>query len=391
MKKILHFTQFRIRGLPIPWKGRVEYYDEEKKNLMCRVSSTGYKSYAVVKWHGGKMQRVTIGDVGSTSVTEARNQVDTILTTINAGINPTVEKRKKEATAITLGKVLDKYISSRNLKPRTIEDYRYKVHHDLADWIDIPLSKITENMVIKKQRELSERGKTLANAAMRVLRLLLNYADAVGMIEGNPVLILSKAGLWHNNNRKDRVIPSTELKAWHEAVLALPNYKSQVYFMMLIYMGFRSSEALSLQWSNVDMKAKTITMIDTKNGTDHRLPIPIPLWSYIKSLHGMTGLSKWVFEGKDPVKAMTLPKKSITAIINASGVTFSPHDCRRTFATIAEAVNLPMSMIKRLMNHATTHDVTGGYIVTEKETLREAINKIADDIQARVTQPMRSD
>jgi len=67
-------------------------------------------------------------------------------------------------------------------------------------------------------------------------------------------------------------------------------------------------------------------------------------------------------------------------------VTFSPHDCRRTFATIAEAVSLPMSMIKRMMNHATTNDVTGGYIVTESETLRQAINKVASYIQARVTQ-----
>jgi hypothetical protein len=45
-----------------------------------------------------------------------------------------------------------------------------------------------------------------------------------------------------------------------------------------------------------------------------------------------------------------------------------------------------MSMIKRMMNHATTNDVTGGYIVTENETLRQAINKVASYIQARVTQ-----
>jgi glycerol-3-phosphate responsive antiterminator len=43
-------------------------------------------------------------------------------------------------------------------------------------------------------------------------------------------------------------------------------------------------------------------------------------------------------------------------------------------------------MIKRLMNHTTSNDVTGGYIVTEEETLKQAINKIADYIQARVTQ-----
>jgi hypothetical protein len=38
------------------------------------------------------------------------------------------------------------------------------------------------------------------------------------------------------------------------------------------------------------------------------------------------------------------------------------------------------------MNHTTSNDVTGGYIITEEDTLRDAINKIADYIQARVTQ-----
>ncbi|MBC8193488.1 MAG: hypothetical protein H8E18_13970 [FCB group bacterium] len=41
-------------------------------------------------------------------------------------------------------------------------------------------------------------------------------------------------------------------------------------------------------------------------------------------------------------------------------------------------------MIDRLTNHTTTNDVTGGYIHTEIETLREAVNKISGYIQARL-------
>ena len=43
-------------------------------------------------------------------------------------------------------------------------------------------------------------------------------------------------------------------------------------------------------------------------------------------------------------------------------------------------------MIDRLTNHTMTNDVTGGYIHTEMETLREAINKIAAYIQAKTNQ-----
>ena len=155
---------------------------------------------------------------------------------------------------------------------------------------------------------------------------------------------------------------------------------------MALYMGFRSSELLTLEWSHIDMRSKTITLYDTKNGTNHTLPIPRVLIPYIKALQEHTGKYKWVFAGDKPDRPMAVPAKPIKLVTKASGVDFSPHDCRRTFATIAEAVSLPMSMIKRLMNHVTTNDVTGGYIVTEEETLRQAINKVADYIQARVRQ-----
>ncbi len=82
---------------------------------------------------------------------------------------------------------------------------------------------------------------------------------------------------------------------------------------------------------------------------------------------------------------MPVPIKPIRTVIKATGVEFSPHDGLRTFATIAEAVSLPMSMIKRLLNHVTTNEVTGGYIITEEETLRAAINKIASFITAKVS------
>jgi len=385
-KKVVHFTQARIKALSIPDTGRAEYYDDEEKRLMCRVSSTGNKTYNVVKWSEGKVQRVTIGNADDVTTTEARKKAKSILSEINSGIKPTEVKRKQKIEKTMLVDVLELYLADRELKPYTIKNYRYKLKLGFSDWLKKPINSITEDMILKRHKLISQTGKTTANTTMRVLRLTLNYANAIGMIDGNPTSILSKARLWHKNNRKDRVIPSIKLKAWHEAVEMLSNHKAKVYLLMALYMGFRSNELLTLEWSHVDIKAKSITAHDTKNGTNHQLPIPLAMMPYINSLQELTGGSRWVFASNDPDKHMTAPLKPIKAVIEACDVEFSPHDCRRTFATIAEAVNLPMSMIKRLMNHVTTNDVTGGYIVTEEETLRKAINKVADYIQARVTQ-----
>ena len=62
----------------------------------------------------------------------------------------------------------------------------------------------------------------------------------------------------------------------------------------------------------------------------------------------------------------------------ASGVSFCIHDLRRTFATVAESLDIPAYALKRLLNHANGADVTAGYIVANVERLREPMQKITD-------------
>lgn len=380
------FTNERLSKLPIPASGREEYFDIKQQKLRLRITANGTISFAVVKRVNDKPKRVTIGKWPEVSIAKARDETIKILDDIRKGTDPVAEKRKKKLASTKLEQVLEHYLSERDLKPYSLENYRYKLRLGFSDWLQKPVSKIDEDMVIKRHKLLTQRGKTTANTTMRVLRLTLNYAVALGMIERNPTEILSKARLWHKNKRKDRVIPNAKLQAWHQAVDALENHYARTYLYMLLYMGFRSSEALKLEWHSVDLQHKRITLTDTKNRSNHSLPIPSPVLKLLKQLKANNDGSLWVFPNIRGDGPMSIPTKPIRAVIKASGCEFSPHDCRRTFATIAEAVNLPLTMIKRLMNHVTTNDVTGGYIITEEETLREAVNRIADYIQARVKQ-----
>jgi len=392
MDKKFRFTQLKIEKLPLPIKGRVDYYDIEQPKLSCRVSQTGNKSFVVIKKsESGSVQRITLGKFPDMTVHQAREGSLSVLNEIRQGINPMAEKRKRDTQKTTLAECLNQYLAERKLKLVTVNGYKYILKNAFSDWKDKPVNKITENMVLNRHKKLSKVGGTTANNSMRVLRLTLNYACAIGVIENPPTSILNNARLWHKNKRKSRVIPSDQLKQWYDSVNGLKNHKAKTFLLMLLYMGLRSSEARYLKWENVNLRKKIITVLDTKNGTDHTLPIPGVLVPYIKELKLLTGKHGFVFSGdtEDDItkvrKAMSVPKRSILTVIDQTGVEFSPHDCRRTFATIAEAVNLPLTMIKRLMNHVTTNDVTGGYIVTEEETLRAAINKIAIYIQARVT------
>jgi integrase len=87
---------------------------------------------------------------------------------------------------------------------------------------------------------------------------------------------------------------------------------------------------------------------------------------------------EFVFPGD--VGPLAEPKRQIEKVIVASGVQFSCHTLRRTFATIAESLDIPYYALKRLLNHKVA-DVTGQhYTVITVERLREPMQKITDFI-----------
>jgi integrase len=92
----------------------------------------------------------------------------------------------------------------------------------------------------------------------------------------------------------------------------------------------------------------------------------------------------FVFSGNNSDKAIVNPYKQIKKVRENSGVYFTQHDLRRTFATIADSLDIQHHIIKRLMNH-TNNDVTiKHYVKPSIERLREPMNKIANYITQQV-------
>ncbi len=67
-------------------------------------------------------------------------------------------------------------------------------------------------------------------------------------------------------------------------------------------------------------------------------------------------------------------------VIEESGISFTIHDLRRTFATIAGEMGIPPYLLKKLLNHKSG-DVTEGYVISTVEILRRPLQKIAKRIE----------
>lgn len=82
--------------------------------------------------------------------------------------------------------------------------------------------------------------------------------------------------------------------------------------------------------------------------------------------------SEYVFPGEHGGRQSD-PRPQVLEVTENSGVTFVPHDLRRTFATVAESRDLSWKTVKALLNHKMEDDVTAGYVVSEAERLRAAM------------------
>lgn len=373
--------------------GQMVYRDSDLMGFCLRVG-TKTKIYFVESKLRTKTLRVTIGRHDVFPLDDARTQAKVYLADIARGHNPLDAEKARKSLQVTLADVLDDYIQTRiNLKASTIEDYRRTFKQYLGDWQNKPLMDVTKDMVEAKFRKIGEDSPAMANKTMRNFRAVVNYAmlkyentNGDSIFKVNPVNRLTQLRAWYRVNRRNTLIKNHELAAWYSAVMNLkndtiaPNRETiRDFLLFLLFTGLRRSEAANLKWSNVDFKDKSFVIKDTKNHDDHQLPMTSYLFDMLVRRKTQS-TSQFVFSNETDKGGLKDPKKQIRNVVNESGVSFSSHDLRRTFITIAESLDIPAYALKKLLNHRIQNDVTAGYIIMDVGRLRAPMQKITDYI-----------
>jgi integrase len=380
----MKLTKTTIDKLPVPEGDPAFYRDDEIRGFGVKVFASGVKSFFLEKRVAGKVKRMTIGRYGELTAEQARKQAVKLAGQIATGGDPVAEKAQKRLESKTLREGFETYLERRTLKPQTVFDIRRCMKEIYPDWLDKPMTRISPDMVVKRHREYGQaHSEARSNLAMRYLRAIFNFAaaeyttaDGRPIIEGNPVKKLSQTKAWHRVDRRRTVIKPHELSAWVKAVLNLPSAPMRDYHLLVLLTGLRRQEALNLAWSEIDFTGRTLTVLDPKNHQDHTLPLSDYLFDLL-TRRKAEAVGEYVFADARGRRISNF-RYAQAAIEKESGVSFCIHDLRRTFATIAESLDIPGYALKRLLNHANGADVTAGYIVASTERLREPMQKITD-------------
>lgn len=386
-------TKSAVEKIPFTTTGQAYYRDSELKGFGLRVGTKTKVYYAESKLYG-RTVRVTIGRHEILTSEEARQRAKTILGCVSQGLNPNDEDRARRARSVTVREVQEDFLAVRkNLRASTVRDYRRILNTYLKDWQNKPIAEITKDMVARMHRKIGERSHAQANLSFRYFRALVNFAiaqyeDANGnpIIFDNPVKRLTQTRAWYRISRRQTLIKYYDLPAWFNAVMGLtndqvaPNRETvRDFLLLLLFTGLRKSEAIQLTWNRVDLKNRLITIKDTKNHADHVLPLTDFLYDMLQRRHA-GAVTPYVFPNELATGGLVEPKKQMKRVIDASGVSFTLHDLRRTFITIAESLDISAYALKKLLNHKMANDVTAGYIVADVERLRIPMQKVTDYI-----------
>lgn len=394
-KTVLNFTRAALDSLPLPASGkRLEMYDKQVPDLMVRITSTGAKTFTVYRRVNRKPQRVKLGRYPDMTIEQARKAAQKAVGRMVDGVDLVAEKRVAKATSVTLKQVFQDYLKAHDLKSGTVKEYGRCMNETFPDWLTKPITKISKDMVARRYQSRGQESKARANASMRVLRALFNFAvanydgaDGQPIIQANPVKLMLASHSWYKVKRRKTYIKPHQLPAWFKAVLALEAERStgqaataRDYFITLLLTGLRREEGASLTWSKVDLQGKTLTVTDTKNHEDHTLPLSNYLYDLLERRKREADKgAKYVFA--IPGGYLNDPRTWIEKVVKESGVEFTLHDLRRTFATVAESLGVSIYAIKRLLNHkASETDVTEDYVSISGDRLGKLMQEITAHI-----------
>lgn len=382
--------------MPLALAGQRFIWDAGQPGLGVRVGTTS-KVYVVQSRVGAKTRRVTIGRADQLTLNDARKLAKKRLSEMADGKDRNAELRRERAKLRTLGQAVEGWLAERNLKASTVTGYRNAMRREFGDWMDMEMRRVTPVMYQARFQEILARSPAGAAHATRAFKSLWNWAradltdkDGTPILPECPALIVQRKKIMPKPKRKKSYVSD-----WTAFFAALDGFstnsnrhrdagtKFRVFMELLARTGMRMSEAAHLRWCDVGMKAKTFTITEdrAKNGEALTLPMAGQTFALFQKLAETTEGEEYIWGASNYGD----PRKSLDAFREALGWDIQFHDLRRSFATVATALDIQQSKVKRLLNHASGNDVTAGYqILANPEMLRESTQRISDYIDSHV-------
>jgi integrase len=355
----MKFTDRQIKSLK-PQNVRYEVWEDNGKGFGVRVSPAGRKSFIYMYRFRGNSRRMTLGVYPEISLADAHASHAKARQLLDKGKDPgTVEQDKKEESqrSPSIRRLAEEYID-KYAKPRKRswkEDERI-LHKDVVPrWGKRKARDLTRRDIIILLDEIVERGASIqANRTLAVIRKMYSFAMGRGILDSSPCVAIPAPS---KENRRDRVLSEGEVKTfWKRLDTSKMEKATALALKLQLITAQRKGEVAGGEWKDFDLKKGwwTIPAEKSKNGFPHRVPLSSLALKILNELKIMTGNSQWLFPS--PREGQHIAETSVdhAVRINADHFTidhFTPHDLRRTAASMMTASGIQRLTVSKILNH----------------------------------------
>ncbi|OGP25111.1 MAG: hypothetical protein A2X93_06150 [Deltaproteobacteria bacterium GWC2_56_8] len=298
----------------------------------------------------------------------------------------------------TLGDLLDKYIkehSAPNKAPGTANNDICMVKDMKEFFGDTRLKDVTPSLISAYRAKCREKG--LAAASLNHRRTLLHQAFKLAVREWewcqtNPVEKVSREKVrnerdrWLTVNEEKKLIEKCVLHPTLKENKTEPRYWLQEIVVFALSTGMRQDEILSLEWPDVDLFRKTVTVVRSKNGEKRTIPLNQKAFELLKEKAKVRHIrNSYVFasEAGSKILRRNLLRAFYNVVDRAKIEDFRFHDLRHTFATRLAQAGVDLYKIAKLLGHKDIK-MTQRYSHHYPESLRdgvEVLDKVATVLQ----------
>ena len=372
-----------------PPRNRVTYTEPGRVGLQLRHEPGGalsfYLRYQRQGSEGHKAREVPmlLGTFPAMSLEEAHEAHSEARKLLTRGLDPIAEReaaararraqeqRERTTDAVTIRNVIAEWAwhYARRQRKHAREAVRLLKVYVGKPWRGRPVRELARRDAVLLLDRIKARAPVMANRIYNLASQAFTFAVSRDLTESNPFVGVRRPG--GDEEPRDRKLNADEVRAFWRALEDDDTEMSRpvrLALRLILVTAQRPGEVAGAAWSEFNGSVWTIPTSRSKNARAHEVPLtPLALGivnelrklakdrpSLLPSVHSN-------LKPDDPLSSRALSRALRNNIDDGKLFgcdPFTPHDLRRTAASMMTALGIPRLHVAKVLNH-TDQDVTG--------------------------------
>ena len=397
--------------------------DDKIQGLHIKKLPGGARFYYDCQTVHGKRRTLTIGDFPSLTVEEARKASSKLAGQIAIGEDPQLQRSKQKKINANTGEEYLKNVYSLALeRKKTGSETQARIEKHFKNLLKKPLSEISTSDIAywQDQKDLEGLRYSTMKRTLGAFQTMLNHAVERAYIDSNPIKGIKLAVIHDTEeqiqlrNARRTYLDKTQMQDFLGALDAYQEEKraqrrsSKIHgkphlpdldnvefvdyvkpiMLFLFYTGFRPGDAMSLQWSEVNLNFAKISKILEKSAHVKpvvlHFPIAKPLLTMLNSLYLQKGKPTNGSVFPSPVTGIRLnrhalqkPWRKIRELAGLPGF-MQLYSLRHSFASHLVMNGCDLLSVARLLGHSDVDMIVRHYGHLQPSLLHSYVEQFAD-------------